>query len=454
VGHKYDLFISHASEDKDFVRPLAQALRAQRLAVWFDEFELRPGMGLRESIDRGLLESQFGLIVLSPSFFAKSWPRWELDGLVQLAHLRSDSAILPIWHHVDHVAVAAFSPPLANIIAIPSADDPVQVAAAVLNVLRPRPTAVEVARSLLDQFGFPAPVLSDDWWLDAAAWSASPFGEGTFQEASSWGWWGFPLPPLGDSAESKGERIAWAAMQHSWQEAAEVHLITPCSHPSDVEQFLLDQPGLAATAEAELDCLLWFVPQLGIPGCGGFLESQIQDVFDTAAKMIRTKPDSGSPGWVLRDSDFCGQSPEDLASLYFWPSSPSGNSPDANVVVWIDAAAWLMSSASDWLPTRLKGGLREGLLSEYVINRLHDGRFDLREVTVGEDWNHVVYHGPSELSQDEFRCAAAAVLPDRLAASCEAFGLPESGEEIANRIVAWGALDKYWSRSQRMRGGK
>jgi len=98
MSYKYDLFISHASEDKDFVRPLAEALRAQRLAVWFDEFELKPGMGLRTSIDQGLLSSRFGLVVLSPAFFAKSWPRWELDGLVQLAHSRPEPTILPIWH--------------------------------------------------------------------------------------------------------------------------------------------------------------------------------------------------------------------------------------------------------------------------------------------------------------------------------------------------------------------
>ena len=78
MSHKWDLFISHASEDKDFVRPLAESLRAHRLAVWFDEFELKPGMGLRESIDQGLLSSRFGLVVLSPAFFAKSWPSWEV----------------------------------------------------------------------------------------------------------------------------------------------------------------------------------------------------------------------------------------------------------------------------------------------------------------------------------------------------------------------------------------
>ena len=39
---EYDVFISHASEDKNsVVRPLAEALVARGLKVWYDEFELR-----------------------------------------------------------------------------------------------------------------------------------------------------------------------------------------------------------------------------------------------------------------------------------------------------------------------------------------------------------------------------------------------------------------------------
>ena len=45
---EWDVFISHASEDKDNVaRPLAQALRAEGYRVWFDEFTLTVGDGLR-----------------------------------------------------------------------------------------------------------------------------------------------------------------------------------------------------------------------------------------------------------------------------------------------------------------------------------------------------------------------------------------------------------------------
>jgi hypothetical protein len=445
MSYKYDLFIIHASEDKDFVRPLAEALRAQRLAVWFDEFELKPGMGLRKSIDQGLLSSRFGLVVLSPAFFAKSWPRWELDGLVQLAHSRPEPTILPIWHKVAHSDVAAFSPSLANIVAIPSFEDPDRTTAEVFRVLRPRPTAVEVAREVLVEFEFPAPVLSDDWWLDAAVWSAPAFGEGTFQEASSWGWWGFALPPEGNSPEAKGQRIAWAAMQHSWQEAAAKQRITPCTHPSRVLEFIQSQPGLEATAESELDYLLSYVPQLGIPGCAGFLEPLIDSVFLKASSSIKARPTHGAPGWVFRDPDLCGLTPDDIVERYFWPTDPTGTSPDANVLAWVDAAAWIASSASDWLPSAIKAYLTEGLASFLLHGRMRNGNAATWEIRESERWKEVMYGGLNAMTQPDFVREARKVFEERAAVSCELLDLPESPPELVEQIVSWGVLGSCWT---------
>lgn len=80
---RYDVFVSHATEDKDeFVRPLAHALEERDCSVWFDESTLKIGDSLRRSIDRALANSRYGVVVLSSSFFAKAWPQYELDGLV------------------------------------------------------------------------------------------------------------------------------------------------------------------------------------------------------------------------------------------------------------------------------------------------------------------------------------------------------------------------------------
>jgi len=110
----FDVFISHASEDKDeVVRPLAIALQATRLTVWYDEFELRIGDNLRQKIDQGLARSRFGVVVLSQAFFKRDWPQYELDGLVTLS-VSGDQILLPIWHNVSKCEVMKYSPSLAN----------------------------------------------------------------------------------------------------------------------------------------------------------------------------------------------------------------------------------------------------------------------------------------------------------------------------------------------------
>jgi hypothetical protein len=119
LGHRMEskrntIFISHASEDKrTFVRPLAHALKRRGLQVWYDEFSLKLGDSLRRSIDRGLAECSAGVVVLSPSFFAKEWPQRELDALYA-AEVAGRSCILPIWHEVDAAYIARISPLLAD----------------------------------------------------------------------------------------------------------------------------------------------------------------------------------------------------------------------------------------------------------------------------------------------------------------------------------------------------
>lgn len=72
ANKEYDVFISHASEDKDsVVRPLALALKEKGVNVWYDEFELKIGDSLRRKIDQGLSKSKFGIVVISRSFIKK-----------------------------------------------------------------------------------------------------------------------------------------------------------------------------------------------------------------------------------------------------------------------------------------------------------------------------------------------------------------------------------------------
>lgn len=116
----HDVFISHASEDKDaFVRELAQALQDSGLRVWYDEWALVVGDRLRRRINEGLKRSRFGIVVLSHNFFSKNWPQDELDGLSAL-EANGEDRILPIWLGVTKNDVLSYSPLLAERLGFPA----------------------------------------------------------------------------------------------------------------------------------------------------------------------------------------------------------------------------------------------------------------------------------------------------------------------------------------------
>jgi TIR domain len=115
------LFVSHASEDKaTVVRPLAERLRSLGEEVWYDEYVLTIGDSLAREIDAGLARCDFGVVVLSPSFFEKEWPRKELDALFAREALDRQKRILPVWHNLDATAVAQHSPLLAARLGVPT----------------------------------------------------------------------------------------------------------------------------------------------------------------------------------------------------------------------------------------------------------------------------------------------------------------------------------------------
>lgn len=126
VEKEFDVFISHASDEKDeVVRPLANALKLEGLKVWFDEFELRIGDSLRRKIDKGLANSKFGVVVLSKSFFKRGWTNYELDGIITKS-ISGEQIVLPIWHNITKSEVINFSPSLADKLAINTSSNTVE----------------------------------------------------------------------------------------------------------------------------------------------------------------------------------------------------------------------------------------------------------------------------------------------------------------------------------------
>ena len=120
---EYDVFVSHAWEDKeDFVDEFVEALTKLGIKVWYDKTQIKWGDSMRKRIDEGLKKSRFGVAVLSPHYIAdgKYWTKAELDGLFQLESV-GGKMLLPIWHNLKKSEVMAYSPIIASKVAMTTA---------------------------------------------------------------------------------------------------------------------------------------------------------------------------------------------------------------------------------------------------------------------------------------------------------------------------------------------
>jgi TIR domain len=446
---EFDVFVSHANEDKeDFVRPLAQALEVRRLRVWYDEFTLRPGDSLRRSIDRGLLTSQAGIVVLSPAFFAKHWTAYELDGLIQLhagspeqiAGSDRHSRIIPVWHNIDALAVTKYSPSLANLVAIVSTVGVDAVADRVLNLLRPAGSTLLIARAELSRLGeshgWQPPIVTDDWWLDVVEASASA--------RENRGRWDFPLPEAGATPRTRGHRLAWAAAQMLWQQAADVKPISQISQPDDVLEFIGNHPGLADICAQNPSCLLAYAPQLALPGAAGWLQGVVDDTWDRARDRIArdgVDPDSRQgrmrlveqAGYlVLRDAETIKVNAKLAARK--WTGRGTIFEPFAQVYEVVDYAGWLASDSSGWLGLSVREALLSGIAEEDTWQKW-DEEPGLQETVSLAEW----LEDPKKYHE-----CIRELLSRRLAVTAGKLNLPNTGAELADRLFAAGFYDRHY----------
>ena len=75
----YDVFISHSSADKELARRLGSALKSRDMAVWFDEWIMKPGDVLSRQIADGIDRCTYFVLLMSPSSLSRDWVRYELD---------------------------------------------------------------------------------------------------------------------------------------------------------------------------------------------------------------------------------------------------------------------------------------------------------------------------------------------------------------------------------------
>lgn len=112
---KFDAFISHASEDKVFVKKLADNLIDRGLSIWYDDYILKVGDSLKEEISKGLTNCRHGIIVLSKRFYEKPWPKAELNALFSLMMNNPNKRLLPLLYQMDLNELASKDPLLLDV---------------------------------------------------------------------------------------------------------------------------------------------------------------------------------------------------------------------------------------------------------------------------------------------------------------------------------------------------
>ena len=145
-NQKPDVFVSYDFRDQDaFVEKLAHQMVLLDLNVWYAGFSIKPGTRLAEAIDRGLTQSRYGVLVVSPNMLQNSgWASMEMSSLLNRA--ARDQNLIPVWLGVDAAMVKARSALLADIAAIDAKGGVEKVAATVFSVVGGPATEGEAAR--------------------------------------------------------------------------------------------------------------------------------------------------------------------------------------------------------------------------------------------------------------------------------------------------------------------
>jgi hypothetical protein len=450
----YDVFICHASEDKDaFVRPLAKRLKKEHIEVWYDEFSLKVGDSIREAIDKGLTKSRYGIVILSKNFFDKGWPEWELDGLVQRQNKEKTNIILPVWYNISRDEILAISPPLADKRAALASRGLDHVVAELLKAIKPEGSTLLIARDRVFELGFEPPVVTDDWWLDVAEYSGSNY---------YWERWGFPLPYEGDKPAEKGERLAWAALQMLWQEAVENKEISQITNPKEILQFIASQPGLAKMCHEHPRHLAEYAPQLTIRGFGGEFEEEFEALYKQSVLRQNEERQKGSRSgtaltcdglpptcdeiWALRDPTFGNYEPDNIA-CNFVQGGIMG--PTVKVYETIDYVVWFLSNQSSWVPKKIRIFLLEGFKNWWIAwlwDPYASGR--AQDFVPNQSTGKLFSAMHRAETFDKFRLTKDCVIDieTRFDYAVNLFGLSETAETLAQRFIDLGFIEAWFKK--------
>jgi hypothetical protein len=101
----YSCFISYSWKDKPFAAKLHDDLVEIGVRCWLDEYRLRPGDRIAESIDTAIRIQDKILLVLSKNSIESQWIKWEIRRAMELEDARKKTLLFPLM--LDNAILAA-----------------------------------------------------------------------------------------------------------------------------------------------------------------------------------------------------------------------------------------------------------------------------------------------------------------------------------------------------------
>lgn len=124
-----DVFLCHAWDDRQgAAKELHDLLVAAGVKVWFSEKDLGLGVPMMRAIDKGLLNSRIGLVLVTPALLDRVPKEGVADK--ELSVLLARNQLVPIVHNTTYEALRNVSPMLASRSGLDTAEDSMAVVAA------------------------------------------------------------------------------------------------------------------------------------------------------------------------------------------------------------------------------------------------------------------------------------------------------------------------------------
>lgn len=99
---EYDVFVSHASADKEnYVQELQESFKKLGIKIFYDADTIEWGDDWEQKIKNGLEKCRYGVIVVTKNFYNRIWTEKELKSFLIRQNNNGENVILPILYNTS-----------------------------------------------------------------------------------------------------------------------------------------------------------------------------------------------------------------------------------------------------------------------------------------------------------------------------------------------------------------